>query len=546
MSVPSVIQTKGINGAATNVLHPVISFNTIPASGDFLYFVLCGFSSGTAHSIITQVANDGGAAFPSVGTVLSYTVSSDLTATLSVGDTIKVQGLTHGGFNVEAPISGITATTIYLLYPNPAYNPGLSPGSSASDSGVLAGPVPTMTLTGGNVHNHWFINSDPRFWLAELYTTADGSTNSFDFTSQNYPSVIGYDISGVYAAQPFDVNGLTDQTQTGTSFTMPQVGIDKPCLMIYTAFYGAAGWSFSWGTGLTAGPDLNATGGSMTLQTAAADETVAGTTTAYPASSLASTSPNLFLAALSAGGVVFITTVSSASDIQSALSTTGAAILSFVTEVDSISSITADMVIATPTAVSATVQIARARSLSVEYQSANVGLSFRTTVASVSDITANITKTVQATILLGLTSVNSVSSISSYLGINEIFVGAALLTSLFPQSDQATSTYSGNLEINVGQWGTALLINTGIDLTRVSSLVLVLRKPDKTEITRTPQIFTADYNLSDGGVFKANQFVSYVLESGDIDQAGKWGARLDYSSLNMYLPSSFVEFTVGD
>jgi len=77
-----------------------------------------------------------------------------------------------------------------------------------------------------------------------------------------------------------------------------------------------------------------------------------------------------------------------------------------------------------------------------------------------------------------------------------------------------------------GEFGKKKLrINTSYDLSAATALLLSLTLPDKTQVTRTPTLGTVDV-VTPVGTFKANEYVEYVLASGDLPVAGNYLAQL--------------------
>lgn len=77
--------------------------------------------------------------------------------------------------------------------------------------------------------------------------------------------------------------------------------------------------------------------------------------------------------------------------------------------------------------------------------------------------------------------------------------------------------------INVGDFGVPLYFDMLEDVSGNVNEV-VLQKPDGTEITVLANVGVADLDSSIG-TLKENQYVSYVIEDGDIDQAGSWKVK---------------------
>ena len=93
------------------------------------------------------------------------------------------------------------------------------------------------------------------------------------------------------------------------------------------------------------------------------------------------------------------------------------------------------------------------------------------------------------------------------------------------------------LEIQQDTIGVVLTFQTGISLVDTTSMLLRLKKPSGTvdEIALTPL-----ENITN----TATGEVSYTVQSGDLDELGKYKGQLVDNSTGRYLPSKVFEFKV--
>ena len=112
----------------------------------------------------------------------------------------------------------------------------------------------------------------------------------------------------------------------------------------------------------------------------------------------------------------------------------------------------------------------------------------------------------------------------------------------------------------VGETGSTLVVNAGIDLTAATELTLELKKPDGTIVTRTLSdseltVGTTAYtNDVTNETYAANEYVNFVIDTeGSPDESilnidGTWHGQLTYqipaNSPPVFAPGCIFEFTV--
>lgn len=130
---------------------------TSQVSWDFTSQLLVPFSAGYANNTIT-----GATWAATAGGQITYTVATDLTATLAAGDDIDVSGVvstggTGVGYNGKFIVVSVGATTIVVTFAAPS-----SPGTYSSGGIVIAagGALPVKVLD-FNVGNSMTVNYAP-------------------------------------------------------------------------------------------------------------------------------------------------------------------------------------------------------------------------------------------------------------------------------------------------------------------------------------------------------------------------------------------------
>lgn len=112
----------------------------------------------------------------------------------------------------------------------------------------------------------------------------------------------------------------------------------------------------------------------------------------------------------------------------------------------------------------------------------------------------------------------------------------------------------------VGETGSTLVVNAGIDLTTATELTLTLRRPDSSTVTRTLTggdltIGTTEYtNTVTGETYAVNEYVTFILDTEGspslpiIDVDGQWRGQLSYqipgNNPQVNSPGCIFEFDV--
>lgn len=84
--------------------------------------------------------------------------------------------------------------------------------------------------------------------------------------------------------------------------------------------------------------------------------------------------------------------------------------------------------------------------------------------------------------------------------------------------------------MNVGEYGLSFDLYVQFDISAFTTLSLTVTRPDGTSFTRTGGLVTApgtDVQTSMGR-FPAHQYAHYIVQNGDLNQAGQYQARLTY------------------
>ncbi len=102
--------------------------------------------------------------------------------------------------------------------------------------------------------------------------------------------------------------------------------------------------------------------------------------------------------------------------------------------------------------------------------------------------------------------------------------------------------------ININEYGVEFAFSTGYDMSAYSTLSLDFTKPDETHLIVTnPSVTVGVGNLvTTEGTFLANKYVLYTFQSGDLNVAGTWCAKLTYTDASpKRLVADVTHFTVG-
>lgn len=94
--------------------------------------------------------------------------------------------------------------------------------------------------------------------------------------------------------------------------------------------------------------------------------------------------------------------------------------------------------------------------------------------------------------------------------------------------------------MNVNENGITFRLGVNYDLSGSTALNLDFTKPSGAVLS-----VPAQAPGTPGGSFAANEYFEYVFADGDVDEAGEWGVRGNYSDLAKYLISDPATFTVN-
>jgi hypothetical protein len=81
--------------------------------------------------------------------------------------------------------------------------------------------------------------------------------------------------------------------------------------------------------------------------------------------------------------------------------------------------------------------------------------------------------------------------------------------------------------MNVNEYGVVLQFGVSFNMSAESSLSLTFTKPDEVTLTVPAVLGTVDITTP-VGTFSAYTYVTYTFIEGQVDQAGRWSARLTY------------------
>lgn len=102
--------------------------------------------------------------------------------------------------------------------------------------------------------------------------------------------------------------------------------------------------------------------------------------------------------------------------------------------------------------------------------------------------------------------------------------------------------------MNVGEYGLSFNLNVNYNISAFTSLSLVITRPGLTLITRTNGDVTVPavaLVTSDMGTFAANEYAKYIIQVGDLTEAGEYLVRLTYTDAGKRLISDSTSFTVS-
>lgn len=98
--------------------------------------------------------------------------------------------------------------------------------------------------------------------------------------------------------------------------------------------------------------------------------------------------------------------------------------------------------------------------------------------------------------------------------------------------------------MNVGEYGLAFNLDVNYDISAAQALAIAITRPDGTVINGVPTVGAVDL-ATPLGTFSAHQYAVYVFQSGDLNQAGSYSARLTYTDANKRLITPPTAFTVN-
>lgn len=100
--------------------------------------------------------------------------------------------------------------------------------------------------------------------------------------------------------------------------------------------------------------------------------------------------------------------------------------------------------------------------------------------------------------------------------------------------------------MNVGESGVVYAFGTGFDMSGQTALKITFTKPDTTTLVKTSGITVGSGALvTTLGTFADKKYVKYTFIAGDVDQAGAWSARVQYTDATQVLISDVGTFTVN-
>lgn len=102
--------------------------------------------------------------------------------------------------------------------------------------------------------------------------------------------------------------------------------------------------------------------------------------------------------------------------------------------------------------------------------------------------------------------------------------------------------------LKVGEFGKTLFFNSNADISGATSHTVEFVKPSGQQITRDAILGTQDITGCDiygtEVTFLANQYTSYTIQSGDLDEDGCWMYRSLNPSASFNVPGDWREFKV--
>ena len=74
--------------------------------------------------------------------------------------------------------------------------------------------------------------------------------------------------------------------------------------------------------------------------------------------------------------------------------------------------------------------------------------------------------------------------------------------------------------MRIGEYGFTIRINVDFDLSANTLLTLNVTHPDNSTAAKTMTLGTSDLKVDSMGMFKANEYVEYIVKSADFTQSG--------------------------
>ena len=95
-------------------------------------------------------------------------------------------------------------------------------------------------------------------------------------------------------------------------------------------------------------------------------------------------------------------------------------------------------------------------------------------------------------------------------------------------------------KLKLGEYGRVLAVDAGVDISTADSYAIEFTKPDRTVVEVTAELGIVELIVDDkDGVsqtYAANEYVTYTIEAGLIDQTGRWTYRLLAPSASLFVP----------
>lgn len=101
--------------------------------------------------------------------------------------------------------------------------------------------------------------------------------------------------------------------------------------------------------------------------------------------------------------------------------------------------------------------------------------------------------------------------------------------------------------MNVGEYGLAFNMNVNFNISGFTALSLAITRPDATTLTVVNGAVTVPASplVTPVGTFNANEYITYLIATGNLTVPGNYTARLTYTDASKRLISDVVSFTVN-